>query len=1357
MNFQLENGKLYCWQWDIRQRLEILGLDQVETKVPFFLIGNAKSKEGLYKVEISREGEVDFINIPDEVLQKEGCADVYLYDEETGTTILAWRFSIKKKAKPMDYVYEETDFKTLVELNNRIDDIIDNKMPSLAEELKEYTLAEIEKAELDDIQLDTTLTMSGRAADSKAVGDAINSLDLVGKTTGHGAEVFNDYKNNVATGDYSHAEGENTRAIGIASHAEGVNTSAWGESSHAEGYETSIEEYGHYAHAEGCRTLANGIGSHVEGGETYTTESASYAHAEGYGTVATNYGQHVQGRWNIKDYDADYAHIVGNGTNDDNRSNAHTLDWDGNAWYAGAVEAETAKINGDARIKGWIKSRGFEDSAITRDLFVGGGKDPSGYWAHDCIAEVVDQTSGGVKNTAYISTMTAPRASSYAIFLEGGNNYIFKIEVTDVNGTRTLDVGRDIPAFSSGKQDRDFGYYGSFSVCYAAKSRVDISSKTFPDGYEGTGRINFQTKTTSTELKGIYPFIEFSTASAATVTIWWVAGDSGRFFSLRDWEIGGKARLGVSGTLELHGNVEASDSSFWMHHLHANGAGEFGGSLTVGSKAVIDGPISTDGSLTVGKQAIIGSSLDVGNDLRVSGQSDFGGTAYMNGNSIKDIGEIVVGGTANFENDVKIRPNTGRTDKVKVTDALNEALNWDFKNRLFIRQESLFNNTFNTVLNQIKTTSASVIALRSDEIASNYVYEYGDTPIVLDTSIMFLGDGRKPATITFKYIGNGSNGNVFQINNSTQPLQEGEQGITVRFKNVNVVMENAPVNAKFINSNSDKLTLKVDKCDFSGVKNINVYNALLVKVDNSTFNNTTSCLSGTTTDFIVANSVGSVYPGTAILTSGIRQDFGGLLSGINCKAGYGAIASGEGTIAHAAYQHVHGKYNILDFDRQYATIVGNGASDSRKNIYTLDWTGNGNYAGTVEAEGLILRSPGGRRFMLTVSDSGALGTEEISPVLPQLEVVDYWDISATSDDEVTAVLYKNPEVEGTYSLRISGTGAMKDFYSSQYDDSPIYASWYDYKDKINEFIVHDGVTNIGKYALASCDNLTSVELSDSITSIGSVAFYGCNNLTLTELPESVTDIGNGAFSDCTNLALTELPSGITKINNTAFYNCTNLALTELPESVTSIGNSAFYNCTKLALTELPDGITSIGSYTFYNCKNLALTELPESVTNIDNYAFQNCTSLTSITFNGTPNRVGSTTFKGCTNLLTINVPWSEGKVAGAPWGATNATINYNYGKEMITFTIGNTSHQAEAGMTWGQWIESSYNTIGAVPDGEHIMCRINGSYYGISYGVAGAKDHDCGKFPNTCMHWVKIEDVIDSTWDGYSWDMTNDL
>ena len=49
-----------------------------------------------------------------------------------------------------------------------------------------------------------------------------------------------------------------------------------------------------------------------------------------------------------------------------------------------------------------------------------------------------------------------------------------------------------------------------------------------------------------------------------------------------------------------------------------------------------------------------------------------------------------------------------------------------------------------------------------------------------------------------------------------------------------------------------------------------------------------------------------------------------------------------------------------------------------------------------------------------------------------------------------------------------------------------------------------------------------------------------------------------------------------------------------------------------------------------------------------------------MTFEGTPTSIASSAFSNCVKLTTINVPWAEGAVANAPWGATNATINYNY-------------------------------------------------------------------------------------------------
>ena len=93
---------------------------------------------------------------------------------------------------------------------------------------------------------------------------------------------------------------------------------------------------------------------------------------------------------------------------------------------------------------------------------------------------------------------------------------------------------------------------------------------------------------------------------------------------------------------------------------------------------------------------------------------------------------------------------------------------------------------------------------------------------------------------------------------------------------------------------------------------------------------------------------------------------------------------------------------------------------------------------------------------------------------------------------------------------------------------------------------------------------------------------------------------------------------------------------------------------------LPSDLTQIGSYAFNSCTNLALTSLPAGLTSIGSYAFDSCTGLTSITFQGKPASISSSAFPRCFNLTTINVPWAEGAVTGAPWGATNATINYNY-------------------------------------------------------------------------------------------------
>lgn len=152
--------------------------------------------------------------------------------------------------------------------------------------------------------------------------------------TASGKSSYAEGEDSIASGDYSHAEGYNTESLGIGSHAEGNTTHATARASHAEGIGSRAE--GDYSHAEGSTSQAYGNAAHAEG--RYAIARGNYSHAEGGYVEAGSPYQHVQGKNNIIDSESKYAHIVGNGANNGERSNAHTLDWSGNAWFSGLVK-----------------------------------------------------------------------------------------------------------------------------------------------------------------------------------------------------------------------------------------------------------------------------------------------------------------------------------------------------------------------------------------------------------------------------------------------------------------------------------------------------------------------------------------------------------------------------------------------------------------------------------------------------------------------------------------------------------------------------------------------------------------------------------------------------------------------------------------------------------------------------------------------------------------------------------------------------------------------------------------------------------------------------------------------------------
>lgn len=120
-----------------------------------------------------------------------------------------------------------------------------------------------------------------------------------------------------AVGNYSMAEGYETRADGYASHVEGSYTTASGS----------------YAHAEGFNAIATSFAAHSEGEQTQATARAT--HAQNLGTIAAYQNQTALGRYNINQQLN--AFELGNGTGENDRQNAAVIKWDGEARFAGDV------------------------------------------------------------------------------------------------------------------------------------------------------------------------------------------------------------------------------------------------------------------------------------------------------------------------------------------------------------------------------------------------------------------------------------------------------------------------------------------------------------------------------------------------------------------------------------------------------------------------------------------------------------------------------------------------------------------------------------------------------------------------------------------------------------------------------------------------------------------------------------------------------------------------------------------------------------------------------------------------------------------------------------------------------------
>jgi len=159
----------------------------------------------------------------------------------------------------------------------------------------------------------------------------------------------------------------------------------------------SVEESASYtigtnAVALGNKTQASGNSATALGSESVATSdnavaigakataSGNSSYAIGENTIANHRDQFVFGKFNVADTNAsaataigDYAEIVGNGTADNARSNARTLDWDGNEVLAGKLTVGAAPTNNmDVATKQYVDSKA--DTKTWGDVALGSSR-----------------------------------------------------------------------------------------------------------------------------------------------------------------------------------------------------------------------------------------------------------------------------------------------------------------------------------------------------------------------------------------------------------------------------------------------------------------------------------------------------------------------------------------------------------------------------------------------------------------------------------------------------------------------------------------------------------------------------------------------------------------------------------------------------------------------------------------------------------------------------------------------------------------------------------------------------------------------------------------------------------------------
>lgn len=212
--------------------------------------------------------------------------------------------------------------------------------------------------------------------------------------------------------------------------------------------------------------------------------------------------------------------------------------------------------------------------------------------------------------------------------------------------------------------------------------------------------------------------------------------------------------------------------------------------------------------------------------------------------------------------------------------------------------------------------------------------------------------------------------------------------------------------------------------------------------------------------------------------------------------------------------------------------------------------------------------------------------------------------------------------------------------------------------------------------------LTSVIIPDTVTYIGKSAFSG-NKLKTIDFPTNLETIGYQAFS-ANNLAELTFPVSLKKLDTEAFRDNSLITIPDLTNITyfgkgiftcnAVVGEEAFIyrinenrtvnntildsyagNCSVTEFT-LPSNIKTIGGLSLRTL-SIDTLNLPEGIEYLEKQSLMQV-RISTINIPSSIKEIADDALNEATAVKIINIDRKENTIDGAPWGATNATVNW---------------------------------------------------------------------------------------------------